>query len=157
MYLAGLVNSDEKGLEWTAIVDEDGGKEKLTKFSKIMLRNLNDGIDKKLIMDKLRLYYVYKQYAEIREEFGLSDYKLDRITNKVNGELSDETRNRLTRDRKEILKEEILLYKEIYGKKDNPTKTIKYEYKIEEYKSDEIPPEIDFYDTLDEMLQEPKE
>ena len=157
MYLAGLVNSDEKGLEWTAIVDEDGEKEKLTKFSKIMLRNLNNEIDKKLIMDKLRLYYVYKQYAEIREEFGLSDYKLDRITNKVNGELSDETRNRLTRDRKEILKEEILLYKEIYGKKDNPTKTIKYEYKIEEYKSDEIPPEIDFYDTLDEMLQEPKE
>ena len=154
MYLAGLVNSDEKGLEWTAIVDEDGGKEKLTKFSKIMLRNLNDGIDKKLIMDKLRLYYVYKQYAEIREEFKLSDEKLDKIQSKINRRVSEEAQEELLDERTALLKAELNQYKEKYCEEDDPLEAIMDAYKIEEYQMDEIQPVVDFYDTLDEVLQE---
>ena len=152
-YLSGLVNSDEKGIEWTAIVDDSGEKEKLTKFSKIMLRGLDD-LDRKLVMDKLKLYYVYQQYEEIRNEYRLTDEELDKIQTKVNKRVSEEQQEELLETRTASLKEELAIYKEKYGDEDDPLDAIMESYGLEEYQIDEIQPVIDFYETLDEVLEE---
>lgn len=153
-YLSGLVNSDEKGIEWTAIVDDSGEKERLARFSKVTVRSLDD-IDRKLVMtDKLRLYYVYKQYEEAREEHHLTDEVLDKIQDKVNKKLSEEQQEELLEARTAGLKEELGIYKEKYGNEDDPLDAIMEAYGLEDYQIDEIQPVIDFYETLSEFIDE---
>ena len=153
VYMSGLVNSDENGLEWTAIVDDSGEKERLTKFSRIMLRGLDD-IDRKLVMDKLKLYYVYQQYDETREEHRLTDEELDKIQTKLNKRVSEEAQEELLETSTASLKEEMAIYKEKYGEEDDPLDAIMEAYGLEEYQIDEIQPVIDFYETLEEVLEE---
>ena len=152
-YMSGLVNSDEKGLEWTAIVDDSGEKEKLTKFSRIMLRGLDD-IDRKLVMDKLKLYYIYQQYDKICDEYHLTDEDLGRIQNVVIGNTSEEAQKELLETRTASLKEELAVYKEKYGKKHDPLKAIMKAYGLVENQIDEVQPVIDFYESLDEVFGE---
>ena len=153
-YLSGLVNSDEKGVEWTAIVDDSGEKEKLVRFSRVYARNMDD-IDRKLVMtDKLRLYHVYKQYEEVRKEHNLTDEALDKIQVKVNKKLSEEQQEELLEARTAGLKEELGIYKEKYGNEDDPLDAIMEAYGLEDYQIDEIQPVIDFYETLGEFIDE---
>jgi len=152
-YMSGLVNSDEKGIEWTAIVDDSGEKEKLAKFSKYMMRELDD-IDRKLVKDRLKLYYIYQQYEETREEHRLTDEELDKIQTKLNKRVSEEAREELFETRTASLKEELAIYKEKYGEEDDPLDAIMESYGLEEYQIDEIQPVIDFYETLEEVLDE---
>ena len=105
-------------------------------------------------MDKLKLYYVYQQYEEIRNEYRLTDEELDKIQTKVNKRVSEEQQEELLETRTASLKEELAIYKEKYGDEDDPLDAIMESYGLEEYQIDEIQPVIDFYETLDEVLEE---
>ena len=153
MYQYGLVNSDEKGLEWTAIVDESGEEERLTKFSKIMLRDLDD-LDKRFVLDKLRLYYVYEQYADIRKEYKLSDEALDKIWGKVNERIDERELEEQFEERTEKLQDELNLYKEKFGSEDDPVGAIMNAYGIVDNQMRRVKSIVDFYETLSEVLCE---
>ena len=153
MYMYGLISTDDKGLEWTVIVDENGSIERLVKFSNIMLRKLNE-TDKRLVMDKLRLFLVFKGYKEVREKNELTKVKIDKIQDKITKRISEETQEKMLEERLEKLNDEYAVYNEKFGSEDDPLDAIVDAYGIEEYQIEEVEPVIDFYETLKKVLAE---
>ena len=152
-FINGLVNSDEKGIKWTTIIDESGDTETIIKFSRMVLLKLDD-FERKLLADGLSLYLVYDKYREIRCEFELSDHKLDVIQKKVFEKLSDEEANEMINERTAVLQSELKTYYNKYGDKNDPTKAMMDAYELKEYLMDDIQLVVDFYKTLEDMLEE---
>lgn len=151
MYMFGVVNSNEKGDEWAAIVDEEGNTEILARFTRSRLRSLGD-LDIKLITENLRLFYVYKQYSEVRNEFSLSDERLDSILSKVNRKISDKELDEFVEVRTKKLAEELILYKEKFGYEEDPLEEIMSSFELDVSLMEEVQSIVDFYETLDKTL-----
>lgn len=152
-YLYGLINTDEKNLKWSAIVDDGGDTESIVVFSRRLLRELND-IEKKLINDGFKLTLVYDRYKEIRNEFELSDEAIDSIQKKVNKKLSDEDVDAMIDERIVILQDELKAFKDKFGNGNAPLDEMMDAYGLEDYQMDEVQPIIDFYEVVEEVIEE---
>ena len=156
MYTKGIVNSDEKGAKWDAVVDSSGETEELVIFTKYLLQEL-DELDKAMILDKLRLYYVYKEYAEIRKAFNLTDEKLSEIESKINkkSKTARAEFEALFEKRMARLNAEYENYSNKYLDGDDPIDAMMEAYKIDDsYWMKELKAVSEFYEALGEMIKE---
>ena len=150
-YLDGLVNSDERGHEWTAIIDENGDTEYLCRFSKITLRMMDD-FERKALLDGFKLKLVYDSYEELRSEIKLTSEKLAAIRKNIFGKLSIDEREEMLNSRITVLQDELQKYEEKYGCEAEPEFAIMEAYELEDDEMEKIESIAAFYKMVREVL-----